>query len=533
MCVIIHKPKGVDLPEAHIRKAATANSHGYGILWYDQKDRIVKAHKQAEYKIEDVIKQVAELKDTEVLLHFRIKTHGSVNDDNCHPFKVLDKGDTGMEMWLMHNGVIHKAKTEGDETDTMAFNREMLIPVLKHKPGILREEAFQKFAGEYIGHSKLAFMFGKGETVIVNKDKGTERGGCWYSNHSAFPTVVTTTTNHTAGWGDDDYDGYRWPAGGRGVRSPKKDPKEHLLIDTPIKEGAFVTVYAKKDLDFVERGVVKTVSDTFVLCEFDCKGTAKQQMFELKQGESLYPQKATMVDRLDERYYIIPEPVNEDSVEQAKKTVGQLLAEQNPKSNDDTKKKDQKETQITTPITSGAAEVCNILSIEDKRNERLKEEQEDNGTKKKESSTKQNETENAESFLPEFVTYEGDITCRVNSTMKLGPDAITIYEAYGPPEDNSPNVIDVYNMGAQERLDFFLGKTEQSFNMFQDLLDRFCLEELEYEKNEDDDDEDDDDEDPEDGDGGDESGAPEGANPTWEQHYNYGMSAQSASVMMH
>lgn len=137
--------------------------------------------------------------DYDTLYHFRVKTRGAITRKQAHPFQVLQKETHGMDMFFAHNGTITGVKEKDDtESDTMAFNRTILKPLLKKFPNLIKEDAFHELVMKFISSgSKLVFMYGKGETLILNVNAGAERHGCWVSNEYSFRPKTTATTAHS------------------------------------------------------------------------------------------------------------------------------------------------------------------------------------------------------------------------------------------------------------------------------------------------------------------------------------------------
>lgn len=119
----------------------------------------------------------------QALIHFRIKTHGQLDEKNCHPFVLND------DISFIHNGVIHCVPNNKDKSDTIMFNEEVLQPLINmYGNDILYQKPFQKLLEETIGSSKLAFLDKKTkEFVIINKNLGNEKQGIWFSNFSWVP----------------------------------------------------------------------------------------------------------------------------------------------------------------------------------------------------------------------------------------------------------------------------------------------------------------------------------------------------------
>jgi predicted glutamine amidotransferase len=66
-------------------------------------------------------------------MHARIRTHGAIDETNCHPYKILskDEGDA-IDLYLMHNGTIAKAPTtDSTKSDTWHYVEHVLKPLVK------------------------------------------------------------------------------------------------------------------------------------------------------------------------------------------------------------------------------------------------------------------------------------------------------------------------------------------------------------------------------------------------------------------
>ena len=92
----------------------------------------------------------------ELLLHFRIATHGGISPGNTHPFsltgdvKLLKHINVRTNYALIHNGIL-PIKPEGDISDTMEFCRR-LAPLYQNIPS-----AFNLIEG-MAGNNKIAVM---------------------------------------------------------------------------------------------------------------------------------------------------------------------------------------------------------------------------------------------------------------------------------------------------------------------------------------------------------------------------------------
>jgi len=119
-------------------------------------------------------------KGIKAAIHFRIKTHGEINHENCHPFRVNE------HMGFIHNGIISSISTKEDKSksDTWHFNEQLLKPMVHKYADILETDSIQMLIGDYIGHSKLVFLDDKDDMWIINSHLGEIDDGIWYSNNS-------------------------------------------------------------------------------------------------------------------------------------------------------------------------------------------------------------------------------------------------------------------------------------------------------------------------------------------------------------
>ena len=119
MCVIIHKPAGVQMPQLHILESCfLRNRDGIGFCTSSGKTW----HGMSFYKF---LSELGKTDDSEeIIIHFRWATHGSVSRKNCHPFY-----DKEHDIWFAHNGVLPIRPTK-DRTDSETFFRDRFIPLL-------------------------------------------------------------------------------------------------------------------------------------------------------------------------------------------------------------------------------------------------------------------------------------------------------------------------------------------------------------------------------------------------------------------
>lgn len=200
MCLIVSKiGKNATFSEEQFKRMISQNGHGLGIM-YIENDRI-KVEKTVGTDAEKLALYKRHSKRTDYAMHARWKTHGNINVENCHPYKILDIDDgDAIDMYMMHNGVISAASdTDKSMSDTWNFVESVLKPIAKVNPDLVwNNTGIHELISEFIGGgSKLLFMRSDSkESLIFNEKAGNIFNGCWLSNANCNHTY-TTTTHHT------------------------------------------------------------------------------------------------------------------------------------------------------------------------------------------------------------------------------------------------------------------------------------------------------------------------------------------------
>lgn len=187
MCLLIYKPEGKKIPKEHFEKGFRTNSDGGGFSWVENGKVLIR---KPFWNVDDMWKEYVLHEDKQMIVHFRITTHGGTTGDNCHPF------DAGGGWTMGHNGMIHVASPKEGESDTRAYIREFVAPITNVDPEFIKRPGIPKIMEHHIGHSKLVFINGKGEHLIINEAAGEWDDGIWYSNCS-FRAARTTTRTQT------------------------------------------------------------------------------------------------------------------------------------------------------------------------------------------------------------------------------------------------------------------------------------------------------------------------------------------------
>jgi len=175
MCIIAAIPTGVTISKETLNRCWVNNPHGGGFVCTDGAQVLIyKEMKSFENYWASFEAARNKYPDSSFICHFRISTHGKINEENCHPFFVTGK------IAFCHNGIISNAPTSKDCSDTVMFNET----ILKNLPdGFLENIATLALVKQYIGYgSKLAFITHDNRTIFVNESAGVWDAGIWYSN---------------------------------------------------------------------------------------------------------------------------------------------------------------------------------------------------------------------------------------------------------------------------------------------------------------------------------------------------------------
>lgn len=210
MCCLIYASKGTVVPEDHISEAWRMNPHGGGFAWIDPNKEGGVWYSKRHMDLNAFKHNLKDVKDTPLIMHFRIASVGKRIPENTHPF-VIGKGLSG---WVMaHNGTIPDMDLRGDESDTSAFARDVLGPLMDNNPNQIFDPDTKRTLEERIKGSKMVLMGPKGQHVILNEGLGHWKDGIWYSNYSYVPVIHTARVwpgGGEWGWGNENWTPEQW-----------------------------------------------------------------------------------------------------------------------------------------------------------------------------------------------------------------------------------------------------------------------------------------------------------------------------------
>lgn len=205
MCVICHKPQGVEMPsDETIRLMFTQNPHGAGFaIQGDFNGKFKVKYWKGFMKVEDFLEAIhshQNLKDYRVVMHFRIKTSGETDEYTTHPFKMSSQFQdlrklSGQGDVLFHNGVFTGlgGKVNEKSSDTQDFVIGVAMHHLRQAcdPSPLHQTIAEKVIGScrvMILHQNRNYQFKKYGTWTTDTD------GCEYSNMLWKPYPKTSST---------------------------------------------------------------------------------------------------------------------------------------------------------------------------------------------------------------------------------------------------------------------------------------------------------------------------------------------------
>lgn len=184
MCIIIVANKNKKIPSEHIKLASELNCDGFGMSASVNNKLFV--YKSISMNSDDIIKlynSIRQVATGDIVLHFRLATHGGISDKLCHPFHV------NKDLVMFHNGVIRDSVSgynehNKNESDTKAFVNNVLK---NFKKGFQNNETIMNIISETLGeYNRLCFLDSEGKTTYTSSSKWVEYNGILYSNPDVF-----------------------------------------------------------------------------------------------------------------------------------------------------------------------------------------------------------------------------------------------------------------------------------------------------------------------------------------------------------
>jgi hypothetical protein len=219
MCIIMAHEAGKQIPDEYLDISAINHPHGCGLSYvHEGKVHVKKEMSPAKFK--KVYKRVLhDFPQSNIIVHYRKMTDGSVNLNNCHPFRI------DADHVFAHNGTIYPCKPHKDaghdKSDTYIFNEE----IMKKLPeGWFDNKIIWRLLDEFIGRSKLAIMRSDNKILLIGEKKGTADSlsgwdeGVWYSNQSYKDKKKETVTYPAYSYGSHRDYSNEWKQEGLSMR---------------------------------------------------------------------------------------------------------------------------------------------------------------------------------------------------------------------------------------------------------------------------------------------------------------------------
>lgn len=166
MCLITIEPAGAILSRTNRLFSLDRNGDGFGYMYAD-KGRI-HAFKSKSLSDSAIVKLSKQNKALQFITHHRMITRGNGSVDMCHPFRVLNHKEHGIDIFMMHNGTFGDVDADGTESDSVAINNHIIKPLLAANPNYLYSKEFHKMMTHLCDNSnRLCFLDGFGTVVTM------------------------------------------------------------------------------------------------------------------------------------------------------------------------------------------------------------------------------------------------------------------------------------------------------------------------------------------------------------------------------
>ena len=195
MCLLVNQTKQSPiLSDEWLSDFYSYNPDGIGVMYANNGELIIK--KLLPTTADDFISFYREfIANRDCAFHLRMRTHGDIDLANCHPYEVLNRLDHGIDLWLMHNGILSTGnKADESKSDTFHYIQDYLRPMLSANPDFAFHPSFAEIVGDHIGSSnKFILMDNEGRQAVINEGSGVYWGGLWLSNTYAWSASASAT----------------------------------------------------------------------------------------------------------------------------------------------------------------------------------------------------------------------------------------------------------------------------------------------------------------------------------------------------
>jgi len=197
MCLLVTQSSSSPvLSDAWLENFYDYNSDGVGVMFSNNGDLVIKKiiPKNAQEFIQFYR---ADIQGRDCAFHLRMRTHGAIDLINCHPYEILNRAEHGIDLWLMHNGILSTGNKANEKlSDTWHYINDYLKPMLAGNPDFAFHPAFKALVADHIGGSnKFVLMDNEGRSVVINESAGVYWAGLWLSNTYAWDASKSAGKN--------------------------------------------------------------------------------------------------------------------------------------------------------------------------------------------------------------------------------------------------------------------------------------------------------------------------------------------------
>ena len=169
MCIIIVKEKGKEIPNNKIlENCFERNPDGAGIMYNENNKVIIKKGFMNVKALENEIKNIKDIKNKGVVIHFRIGTSGTNSAENTHPYEITSKFwnykklENACNLGVAHNGIISKYTPRGKNKHNFNDTQLYIMKRLSRLPdNFYTDSKTLEKIGTETG-SRFAFLDSKG-----------------------------------------------------------------------------------------------------------------------------------------------------------------------------------------------------------------------------------------------------------------------------------------------------------------------------------------------------------------------------------
>lgn len=181
MCLLVHQPSSTRFSDDFLVDVYSANRDGLGVMFAEGGQLYV--HKVLPATADEFVDFYrAHAEGRECVWHARMMTHGDIDFENCHPYRVTDR------VSLAHNGILATGNSwDATRSDTWHFIRNIIRPAIEAREELLVDDEWLSFVGDLIGSTnKFGLMSADGTVAIINRKAGVMFEGAWLSNTYAW-----------------------------------------------------------------------------------------------------------------------------------------------------------------------------------------------------------------------------------------------------------------------------------------------------------------------------------------------------------